>query len=274
MGSELLHDQVDLAVIHFPCYLLGKEQAVKDGIKAPQGGKGFFGLYLGIVGRGSDILILAYFLGKGGKGVPADFRVFFILVVVLIERISQGVFFSGSGKRLEFHVCQFRHIINLVWGMYGPGQCCQCFFRLRVEVMGLAAQYVLQVVPVVRGHGNGFLQYGFALLHKFAVYKADAAEKFRCQTGMFFIAFLIARVIIVHGNRQIAVVPGQDVQPVEFPQVVQAGVDGSGRVEFSFVVLFHFVTQKFQFFLIRIHFFFRGVDQGQIPGEFPGNVFT
>ena len=138
--------------------------------------------------------------------------------------------------------------------------------------MGLAAEDILQIVPVVGGHGNGFPEDRLALFRNLIVNKAQGAGNLRCQPGELFVALLVVGVIVVHRDGQVAVVAGEGEQAFQFPQVVQAGVDAFRRVQFSFVILCHAAAEGFQCVHIGVHVFFGCVDGGQIPGEFPGDV--
>ena len=88
MGSQFFHNQVNLAVVHFPGDFLVKKQAVEHGAEPPQGGHCLFGLHLGIVGGSGDIFVFPYFFGKSGKCAAADRSIYFILVVILKEGVA------------------------------------------------------------------------------------------------------------------------------------------------------------------------------------------
>ncbi len=58
MGGQLLHNQINLPVIHFPGHMLVKKEIVENRVKAPQSGHDFLSLHLALIGCGSDVLIL------------------------------------------------------------------------------------------------------------------------------------------------------------------------------------------------------------------------
>ena len=89
MWSQLLHDQIDLAVIHVDTDLLRKEQIIDHRIKASHRCLRLLVLHLGIVGGGCHIFIVTQFRGKCAECSSSHLRVLFILVVILIQRISQ-----------------------------------------------------------------------------------------------------------------------------------------------------------------------------------------
>ncbi len=179
MGGELFRDQVDLAVVQLLGHLLAEQEAVEHGIEAPEGGHGLLRLHLGVVGGRGHVLVLPYLSGKGGEGGAADLRIPLVLVIVLEEGVAQGIFLSPCLEGIELHVRQLGHIVDLVGGVEALGQGRQGALHLRMELVGLVPQHVLQVVLIVRGCLDGLPQDSLVLLHQLAVDEAQGAGDLR-----------------------------------------------------------------------------------------------
>ena len=175
VGSQLLHDPVDLPVVQGLGHLLFKQQAVEHGVKAPEGRHGLLRLHLGVVGGGGDVLIFPQLLGEGPEGGPADGGVFLVLVVVLEQGVAQGILLPFRLEGRELHVRQLRHVVDLVGGVDGLGQGRQGALRLGMEQMGLVPKHILQIVLVGRGLVDGLLQHVLRLLVDFRLNEAQVA---------------------------------------------------------------------------------------------------
>ena len=238
MRRELFHNQVNLAVIELSVHLLLKEQVVKYGVVAAERRQHLIRLDIRIVSRSGHVLILSDLFGERRKGRPAHRSVRFIFIIVLKERITERVFLAVGCKRLEFHVCQLRRIVNLIGSAVDTlPQCRDHALSLGVQFVRFLPQNILQISLVVLAELYRRLYYFLRLLRDLAAHKAQAAVDLRAETAYPAHALLIVIVIIIHGKGKVAVIPHQCHQFSDSTILADTFFDPLRRVQLPLIAL-------------------------------------
>ena len=114
MRRELIHDSIDLSIIHLSCNILWEQKEIEDRVITSYLALDLLFLALSVINGSCSILIFLYFVREDFKGFSSYFSVLFILIVVFKESISHRILFSFRFKGWENHISKLCHVINLV----------------------------------------------------------------------------------------------------------------------------------------------------------------
>ena len=274
MWSQLIHDQVDLAVIELPVDLLSKEQIIKYGVGAAEVRQHLICLDIRIICRSSHVLILSDLLGESGKSRPAHCGIRLVFVIVLKEGIAQRIFLAANCKRLEFHVCQLCGIVDLIGrAVDALTQCRDHALRLRVQLVRFLPQNILQISLVVFADFYRRLYHFLRLLRDLAAHKAQPAVDLRTETAYPSHAFLIMIVIIVHRNRKVAVIPHQCHQLSDGAVLADTFFDPLRRVQLTLIFLRYLLRKLLCLLRVGEHVLLRRINSAEIPCKLLRDVF-
>ena len=135
--------------------------------------------------------------------------------------------------------------------------------------------YDIRQVSLIGGrHLQSFPKYSLILCTDLRPDKTEAAHKICDQPVDPVIAVLVVRVIIIHRHCQFAVFPGQFHNRIEFPELIQAGIDLLRSIQFPFIRILNSLCHRLHSLRVTEHIFFRGIDQRQIPCQFFRNIFS
>ena len=274
MGGQLLHDEVDLPVVQLPAHLLAEEQVVKDGLIAPLVRHDLLLLHAGLVGGGGDVLVLTELGGECVEGGAADLGVPLVGVVVLIEGVAQGVLLPRRAEGGELHVRKLGHIVDLVGCAQGRTQGREHPLRLRLELVGLLPEEVLQIGLAGPALGYGLPQDRLVLGDDLAVDEAQAAPHGRRGPGGGGVPLLERSVAVVHRGGEVAPAAHQVQGLHPLAVLVQAGQDGLRRGQPALVGALDLIRQLPDLLQVRLHGVLAVVDGAQVPCQLHGHVFS
>ena len=274
MGGQLLHDEVDLAVVQTPVHLLPEEQIVKHGLVAPLIRDDLLSLHIGLIGGGGNVLVLPKLPVERLVRLPAHIGAGVVLVLVLIEGVAQRMLLAVRLEGRKLHVRQLGHVVDLIGRVDGGAQGRQDALGLRLELIGLLPQQVLQIGPAGAAPGDGLAQKRFVLGNDLAVDKAQAAAHLGIQAGKGFVPLLKGGIAVVHGRGQIAVICRKDSQLFQLLEFVQAGQDGLRGFKTALAGLLNLVCQQPDIFHVGGQLRLIAVNGRQVPGQFLRDVFA
>ena len=119
MRSQTLCDHVYLTIVHLPRHLLLEKQAVEDVVELAQLSHDLFLAYQGVIGCCRGVFVFLQSVIEVAESCPSHLCVFFILVIILKERVAHGIFLAACGKGLEVDVRQLQGIVNGIGHLKG-----------------------------------------------------------------------------------------------------------------------------------------------------------
>ena len=174
----------------------------------------------------------------------------------------------------ELHVRQLGHVVDIIGGVDGGAQGRQDPLGLRLELIGLLTQQVLQIGLVGAPLGDGLAQKGLVLGDDLTVDEAQAAGHLGVQAAEGVIALLKGGIAVVHGGGQTGILHGEDHQLLPLPEFVQTAVDGLCCGQLSLVVLLDLLRQPADLIHIRLPLRFVVVNGRQVPGQLHRDVLA
>ena len=213
VGSELLHDHVDLSVVEITRNFLVKEQVIEHILVSAQVRHRLFLANESVVSGRGNILVLLDLVREIPESRTSHIRVRLILVLVLEKGVAEGIGLTVYGKIVEAHVCELCLIVDIIGCLHELAECGQSLFGLGTQIMGLCPDDLAQLLRYRAADAHRLFEHRAVRLDDLGIYKAGLCIRLgRDAVGLVGIGYLLRiGVVGLHVKAEIIAYAARDL---------------------------------------------------------------